>query len=129
MSFMLYSKISMCFVIHKVKGYWCISCQSGAILIFGVHDQFKIHSHMYHRRGMVRRQKIHGFNPTEVFAEYFYVALARSAYYLKKMLIFMEKLCGALEHGKNHESLAQRIFPHLWYVYNQSYTIPSANWH
>ena len=45
--------------------------------------------------------------------KYFHVALARSAYYLRKALIFTENFRGALENRENCESSAQQIFSHL----------------
>ena len=56
---------------------------------------------------------VSGFNPTEVLRKYFCIALARSAYYLREVLIFTENFHGTLENYKNRESLAQRIFPCL----------------
>ncbi len=46
-----------------------------------------LNSAVYHRHGKFTGLNFHCFNPTEVFVEYFCSYLARSAYYLREVLI------------------------------------------
>ena len=59
--------------------------------------------------------------PLKFLWKYFCVSFAGSAYYLTVALVFTENFHGALENCKNHESLAQWIFPHLQYITHQEY--------
>ena len=51
------------------------------------------------------------FNPTEVFVEILLHCLAKSTYYLRLALIYMEKFRSTLINRENRESLVQLIFP------------------
>ena len=59
---------------------------------------------------------IYGFNRMKFSQEYFCCVLASSAYYLTIAKYLWENFCSTLKNHENHESLAQRVFPHLQYV-------------
>ena len=63
---------------------------------------------------------IRGFNAimffTEIISRKFHSALTTSVYCLPIAKNSWENFCGTLKNHKNYESLAQQIFPRLWYI-------------
>ena len=58
---------------------------------------------------------IHNFSPMKFSWEYFCNVLASNVYYLTIAKYSWENFHGTLKNRKNHECLAQRIFPRLGY--------------
>ena len=68
---------------------------------------------------------IHGFNPMKFSWEYFCCVLVSIVYYLTIAKYLWENFRSTLKNHENHESLAQRVFPHLQYVHFHVITIQS----
>ena len=62
---------------------------------------------------------IHGFSPIKFFMGVLLQCLGQGAYYLTIGKYSRENFHGTL---KNHESLAQQIFPCVWYMYAYVHT-------